>query len=160
MTAAAPARAQRARSNFAKGDTGAVGTPPSIRWARCRSTPSNYGCGTVVHFWLWAVQLWLWSNTSQVCYTWGNSRLELRRRRLRYVLDVLADMSDLGETPAPGQRVLLQADKGEVGLAHYEVRSWVGWHHHMALSLLALWFLILEKRRLGKNAGADHAAAA
>ena len=28
-----------------------------------------------------------------------------------------------------------------MGLDHYEVRSWVGWHHHMTLSLLALWFL-------------------
>ena len=39
----------------------------------------------------------------------------------------------------------------EVGLAHYEVRSWVGWHHHMTLSLVALWFLSLEKRRLEKK---------
>jgi SRSO17 transposase len=54
---------------------------------------------------------------------------------------------------------LLQAGKGEAGLSHYEVRSWVGWHHHMTLSLLALWFLILEKRRLGKkNPGADRPA--
>jgi SRSO17 transposase len=54
---------------------------------------------------------------------------------------------------------VLQAGKGEVGLAHYEVRSWVGWHHHMTLSLLALWFLILEKSRLGKkNPGVDRAA--
>jgi SRSO17 transposase len=53
----------------------------------------------------------------------------------------------------------LQAAKGEVGLAHYEVRSWVGWHHHMTLSLLALWFLVLERRRLGgKNPGVDGAA--
>jgi SRSO17 transposase len=50
-----------------------------------------------------------------------------------------------------GVEEVLQAGKGEVGLAHYEVRSWVGWHHHMTLSLLALWFLILEKRRLGKK---------
>jgi SRSO17 transposase len=50
-----------------------------------------------------------------------------------------------------GVEEVLQAGKGEVGLAQYEVRSWVGWHHHMTLSLLALWFLILEKRRLGKK---------
>jgi SRSO17 transposase len=56
---------------------------------------------------------------------------------------------------------LLGAGKGEVGLAHYEVRSWVGWHHHMTLSLLALWFLELERRRLGgKNASDDDAAGA
>jgi SRSO17 transposase len=51
---------------------------------------------------------------------------------------------------------VLQEGKGEVGLDHYEVRSWVGWHHHMTLSLLALWFLTLERRRLGKkNPGVD-----
>ena len=44
-----------------------------------------------------------------------------------------------------------EAAKGEVGLDHYEVRSWVGWHHHMSLSMLALWFLVLERRRLGKK---------
>lgn len=54
---------------------------------------------------------------------------------------------------------LLQEGKGEVGLGHYEVRSWVGWHHHMTLSLLALWFVELERLRLGgKNTG-DHGAA-
>lgn len=58
-----------------------------------------------------------------------------------------------------GVEELLQAGKGEVGLGHYEVRSWVGWHHHMTLSLLALWFLVLEKSQLGgKNPGADGAA--
>jgi len=56
---------------------------------------------------------------------------------------------------------LLGEGKGEVGLAHYEVRSWVGWRHHMTLSLLALWFLELERLRLGKkNTGGDGAAGA
>jgi SRSO17 transposase len=47
--------------------------------------------------------------------------------------------------------------KGEAGLAEYEVRSWVGWHHHMALSLLALFFVVRERNRLKKNAG-NHGA--
>jgi len=46
---------------------------------------------------------------------------------------------------------LLEQGKQEVGLSHYEVRSWTGWHHHMTLSLLALWFLQLERLRLGKK---------
>jgi SRSO17 transposase len=51
---------------------------------------------------------------------------------------------------------VLAAGKGEVGLGQYEVRSWVGWHHHMTLAVLALWFLTVERRRLGgKNAGAN-----
>ena len=41
--------------------------------------------------------------------------------------------------------------KGEVGLGEYEVRSWVGWHHHMTLSLLAMLFLACERTRLKKN---------
>jgi SRSO17 transposase len=56
---------------------------------------------------------------------------------------------------------LLGQGKGEVGLGHYEVRSWVGWHHHMTLSLLALWFLQVQRLRLGgKNAGPYGAASA
>jgi SRSO17 transposase len=54
---------------------------------------------------------------------------------------------------------VLEEGKGEVGLAHYEVRSWVGWHHHVTLALLALWFLVLERGRMGgKNPGGDGVA--
>ena len=56
---------------------------------------------------------------------------------------------------------LLEEGNQEVGLGHYEVRSWTGWHHHMTLSLLALWFLQGERLRLGgKNARGDGAAGA
>jgi len=51
--------------------------------------------------------------------------------------------------------------KSEAGLSDYEVRTWAGWHHHQILSLIALWFLIVETRR-GKKiyAGADSSAGA
>jgi SRSO17 transposase len=54
---------------------------------------------------------------------------------------------------------LLATGKGEVGLDHYEVRSWLGWHHHMTLALLALWFLVLERRRLGEKKTGDQRGA-
>lgn len=54
---------------------------------------------------------------------------------------------------------MFELGNGEVGLDHYEVRSWVGWHHHMTLSLLALWFLVLERQRVGKKNPGDHGAA-
>jgi len=44
--------------------------------------------------------------------------------------------------------------KGDVGLDHYEVRAWLGWHHHMTASLIALWFLVREHRRLGQEGSA------
>lgn len=50
----------------------------------------------------------------------------------------------------------LQRGKSEAGLADYEVRTWVGWHHHQTLSLIATWFLVQETRRGKKiHAGAD-----
>jgi SRSO17 transposase len=56
---------------------------------------------------------------------------------------------------------LLEEGNQEVGLSHYEVRSWTGWHHHMTLSLLAQWFVQTERLRLGgKNAGGDGVASA
>jgi len=56
---------------------------------------------------------------------------------------------------------MLEHGKGEAGLDHYEVRSYVGWHHHMTLSLLALWFLSLERLAMGKkDASGDGAAGA
>src|SRR3954452_9444322 len=55
----------------------------------------------------------------------------------------------------------LQRGKSEAGLADYQVRTWSGWHHHQALSLIAGWFLVQESRRGGKGgAGADGAAGA
>ena len=50
----------------------------------------------------------------------------------------------------------LERGQGEAGLADYQVRNWIAWHHHQTLSLLAAWFLNQETRR-GKNpdTGAD-----
>lgn len=49
-----------------------------------------------------------------------------------------------------------QSGKGECGLDEYETRGWVGWHHHTALSVLALWFLARQRDRSGgKKSGPD-----
>ena len=52
----------------------------------------------------------------------------------------------------------IQSGKGECGLDEYETRGWVGWHHHTALSLLALAFLVLQKQRLGEKRGPNDSA--
>ena len=43
--------------------------------------------------------------------------------------------------------------KSELGLDHYELRSWPGWHHHMTLVLLAHHFLVREQQRLNQRGG-------
>ncbi len=53
----------------------------------------------------------------------------------------------------------LQRAKSEAGLADYEVRNWIGWHHHQTLSLIATWFLTTESRRGKKMDSGDHTPA-
>ena len=51
--------------------------------------------------------------------------------------------------------------KTELGMAHYEVRKYPGWHHHMLTTMLAHFFLWHIKVRLGeKSSRADGVAAA
>ena len=47
--------------------------------------------------------------------------------------------------------------KEELGLDHYEGRSWIGWHHHTTLVMLAHAFLTLEMLRSKKNFWLDPA---
>jgi SRSO17 transposase len=41
----------------------------------------------------------------------------------------------------------------ELGLDHYETRSWRGWHHHLTLVILAHHFLVRLQRRLDPREG-------
>jgi SRSO17 transposase len=45
----------------------------------------------------------------------------------------------------------LEDCKSYLGMAQYETRSWVGWHHHMALVGLAHLFVTLARKRLRKK---------
>jgi SRSO17 transposase len=55
----------------------------------------------------------------------------------------------------------LKEGKEELGLDHYEVRGWRGWHHHTAMTLLAHGFLARLRSRLGgKYPRADRAPGA
>jgi SRSO17 transposase len=49
--------------------------------------------------------------------------------------------------------------KTELGMAHYEVRKYPGWHHHMLTTMLAHFFLWHLKLRLGKKSPSPHRVA-
>jgi SRSO17 transposase len=51
-----------------------------------------------------------------------------------------------------------QEDKSQLGLDHYEHRSWTAWHRHMRLVFLAQLFLVRLRLKYKKNADADAAA--
>jgi SRSO17 transposase len=50
--------------------------------------------------------------------------------------------------------------KTELGMAHYEVRKYAGWHHHMLTTMLAHFFLWHLKLRLGKKSSRVNRVAA
>jgi len=50
----------------------------------------------------------------------------------------------------------LKDGKGEVGMDHYETRTWLAWHRHMAHTALAHLFLVGLCLRWQKKSGLDH----
>lgn len=47
----------------------------------------------------------------------------------------------------------IQTAKGEVGLAHYEVRSWTGWYRHITLAMWAQALLTVIRAETGAEVG-------
>jgi SRSO17 transposase len=100
---------------------------------------------------VWVCEVWLWDR-------YGAPQ---ERRRLLVVRQE-ADGSfkySLSNAPADtswSRLALMQAQrywieqsfkeaKSQLGMAHYEVRGWRGWHHHMALVCLAQLFTVRER---------------
>ena len=45
----------------------------------------------------------------------------------------------------------LQDAKGAVGMGEYQLRGWLGWHHHMALVMLAMIFMLQQRILLAEE---------
>jgi hypothetical protein len=58
-------------------------------------------------------------------------------------------LGELARVITAGARIeaSFKRGKGEAGMDEYQVRTWEGWHHHMALTLIAVWFLVCETHR-------------
>jgi hypothetical protein len=68
-------------------------------------------------------------------------------------------MADMSGRRWPIETIFEEA-KGEVGMDHYETRTWAGWHHHMAQTFLAHHFLIQVRAQLKKVTGVDDRSSA
>ena len=80
------------------------------------------------------------------------------RYRYQYYLTPAQTPESAGEEPSLAElaRVIkagtcieagFKRGKGEAGMDKYQVRTWEGWHHHMVLTLIAVWFLLCETHR-------------
>jgi SRSO17 transposase len=58
-------------------------------------------------------------------------------------------LADMSSQRWPIETIFEEA-KGEVGMDHYETRTWAGWHHHMAQTFLAHHFLMQVRAQLKK----------
>jgi len=99
---------------------------------------------------LWVRAVWTWDGTSPTArarllvvreeadgtfkYSMSNAPADTPWERLAYM---------------QAQRFWIercfQDAKSELGMAQYEVRGWIAWHHHMTLVCLALLFLLKER---------------
>ena len=63
-----------------------------------------------------------------------------------YLSNAPAEIDPLELVRISGMRwpveIIFRAGKVEVGFDHYELRSWLGWHHHMFFAFLAHLFLV------------------
>lgn len=85
--------------------------------------------------------------------------------KIKYALSNAPESESLGELIRvsaarwPIERCF-EEDKSELGLDHYEQRSWTAWHRHMRLVFLAHLFLVQLRRRYKKSPGVDVAPSA
>ena len=94
---------------------------------------------------------------------WGIYRRNLDGSEPRYYLSNAPEDTPL-ETLAyvGGSRWRIETEfeteKSDVGLDEYETRTWAGWHHHVALCLLAGAFLLSLQQDWGGKDAPDHPA--
>lgn len=103
---------------------------------------------------VWALhgRVWLWDGKEKQAHQW---HLIVRRERdskntLKYSLsNAPVDTSIERLAFMQGQRFFVERaiedGKSTCGMADYQVRGWSGWHHHMALVMLAMLFMLKIK---------------
>jgi hypothetical protein len=52
----------------------------------------------------------------------------------------------------------IEEAKSELGMDHYETRTWLGWRHHMTLTFLAHHFLVHLRLKMKKVSGINASA--
>jgi SRSO17 transposase len=122
---------------------------PADAWQRVHRRDSTKGRLEVA---ILHRRVWLWDGDEPQARLWHM----MVRREVDTPTEIKYSLSHAAaETPAPrlafmqGQRYwierALQNGKPDVGLGDYQVRSWRGWHHHMALVMMAMLFTLEER---------------
>ncbi len=97
-------------------------------------------------------RVWLWDKKEAQARHWHLIvRREVHARdEIKYGLsNTPAETSVHRLAQMQGQRYWIersfQDGKSQAGLDHYQVRGWTAWHHHMALVMMAMLFMLQER---------------
>jgi len=115
--------------------------PMTSRFAALRVQPSHgHDRGQVIEFMQWLLVEWP-SGMPEPFKYWLSSLPE------ESALEELVYWAKIRWWIEKNYRQL----KDDLGLDHFEGRSFTGWHHHMTLTMIAFDFLLLEELRQKKN---------
>ena len=97
-------------------------------------------------------RVWLWDGTEEMARRWHLIawRADENATDTKYVLsNAPADLPLLDLARMAASRFwigrALQDAKGAAGMGEYQMRGWLGWHRHMALVMLALFFILQQR---------------
>ena len=103
-------------------------------------------------------RVWFWKRGDAQSYLW---HLIVRREidspdEIKYSLsNAPADVPRQHLAYLQGQRYwverCLQEAKQQAGMGDYQVRGWLGWHHHMAMVLMAMLFMLEQRIEAGDD---------
>jgi SRSO17 transposase len=122
---------------------------PEAAWQQVELRDSTQGKITinVLHR-----RVWLWDGEETKAHCW---HLIVRqepnaKNKLKYSLSNAASHLPISRLAfMQGQRYFVERAiedaKSTAGLADYQVRGWTGWHHHMAMVMLAMLFMLKTK---------------
>lgn len=126
-----------------------VATQPKKSWRKLTLRDSTKGKLTYEFL---AVRVWLWMKNTPEVRRW---HLVVRRNPdthsdYKYSLSNAPKGTKLKRLAyMQGQRFWIERSfeegKSECGMADYQMRGWVGWHHHMALVKMAMLFMLKER---------------
>lgn len=125
-----------------------VGKMPESSWKKITLRPSTQG--KVIYNCL-RIPVWIWDKgTHRVLRCHLVARQDSTTGEIKYSLSNASEKMTLTKlAKAQAQRYWIersfQDSKAACGMKDYQVQGWIGWHHHMALVMMALLFMMEQR---------------